>query len=109
MAAAWSDAVGKGAHHGSAGMRERLLRLGGHCEITGSAGGNGTTVTFIIPVQLKNMKMIKVAIVEDDIRFCKSLRRVTESKAEVNLGIAEYGTGGSGSDRAGSARIFPTW
>jgi signal transduction histidine kinase len=47
------DAAGKGAHHGLAGMRERLLRLGGRCEITGSAGGNGTTVTFIIPVQLK--------------------------------------------------------
>ena len=44
------DMTGKGAHHGLAGMRERLLRLGGRCEITGSAGG-GTTVTFIIPVQ----------------------------------------------------------
>lgn len=44
------DASGKGAHHGLAGMHERLLRLGGHCEITGSAG-NGTTVTFIVPVQ----------------------------------------------------------
>jgi signal transduction histidine kinase/ligand-binding sensor domain-containing protein len=44
------DAAGKGAHHGLAGMRERLLRLGGRCEITGSVG-NGTTVTFIIPVQ----------------------------------------------------------
>jgi signal transduction histidine kinase/ligand-binding sensor domain-containing protein len=40
----------KGAHHGLPGMRERLLRLGGRCEIT-SDGGNGTTVTFIIPVQ----------------------------------------------------------
>jgi ligand-binding sensor domain-containing protein/signal transduction histidine kinase len=44
------DTAGKGAHHGLAGMRERLLRLGGHCKITGNAG-NGTTVTFIIPVQ----------------------------------------------------------
>jgi signal transduction histidine kinase len=44
------DASDKGTHHGLAGMRERLLRLGGRCEITGSAG-NGTTVTFIIPVQ----------------------------------------------------------
>jgi signal transduction histidine kinase/ligand-binding sensor domain-containing protein len=43
-------AAGKGAHHGLAGMRERLLRLGGRCEIT-SRAGNGTTVTFIIPVQ----------------------------------------------------------
>ena len=40
----------KGAHHGLAGMRERLLRLGGRCEINSSAG-SGTTVTFIIPVQ----------------------------------------------------------
>jgi ligand-binding sensor domain-containing protein/signal transduction histidine kinase len=40
----------KGPHHGLPGMRERLLRLGGRCEIT-SDGGNGTTVTFIIPVQ----------------------------------------------------------
>jgi signal transduction histidine kinase/ligand-binding sensor domain-containing protein len=40
----------KGAHHGLPGMRERLLRLGGRCEIT-SDGGSGTTVTFIIPVQ----------------------------------------------------------
>ncbi|MDB6015923.1 MAG: hypothetical protein JWR19_412 [Pedosphaera sp.] len=44
------DTAGKGGHHGLAGMRERLLRLGGRCEITGSAG-NGTTVLFIIPVQ----------------------------------------------------------
>jgi signal transduction histidine kinase/ligand-binding sensor domain-containing protein len=44
------DAAGKGAHHGLAGMRERLLRLGGRCEMTSSAD-NGTTVTFIIPVQ----------------------------------------------------------
>jgi signal transduction histidine kinase/ligand-binding sensor domain-containing protein len=44
------DTGGKGAHHGLAGMRERLLRLGGRCEIAGSAG-KGTTVTFIIPVQ----------------------------------------------------------
>ncbi len=41
---------GKGAHHGLAGMRERLLRLGGRCEIT-SVAGSGTTVTFTIPVQ----------------------------------------------------------
>jgi DNA-binding NarL/FixJ family response regulator len=38
------------------------------------------------------MKMIKVAIVEDDIRFRKSLRRVIESKAGLTC-IAEYGTG----------------
>ena len=44
------DMTDKGAHHGLAGMRERLLRLGGRCEITGSTG-NGTTVTFIIPIQ----------------------------------------------------------
>jgi len=39
-----------GSHHGLTGMRERLLRLGGSCEIT-SENGNGTTVQFIIPVQ----------------------------------------------------------
>jgi signal transduction histidine kinase len=44
------DMARKGAHHGLAGMRERLLRLGGRCEITSSAS-NGTTVTFIIPVK----------------------------------------------------------
>jgi ligand-binding sensor domain-containing protein/signal transduction histidine kinase len=46
------EVAGKGAHHGLVGMRERLLRLGGRCEITSSAE-NGTTVTFIIPVQPK--------------------------------------------------------
>jgi signal transduction histidine kinase len=44
------EVAGKGAHHGLAGMRGRLLRLGGRCEIT-SRAANGTTVTFIIPVQ----------------------------------------------------------
>jgi len=44
------DMAGRGAHHGLAGMRERLLRLGGRCDIT-SRAGKGTTVTFIIPVQ----------------------------------------------------------
>lgn len=47
------QASGGGAHHGLAGMRERLLRLGGRCEIT-SSPGSGTTVTFIIPVQPEN-------------------------------------------------------
>ena len=47
------DPGGRGAHHGLAGMRERLLRLGGRCEITGGPG-RGTTVTFIIPVQPEN-------------------------------------------------------
>ena len=45
-------ATGKGAHHGLAGMRERLQRLGGRFEIS-SRPGNGTTVTFIMPVQPK--------------------------------------------------------
>ena len=36
--------------------------------------------------------MIKVAIVEDDVRFRKSLRRVIESKSGLAC-IAEYGTG----------------
>ena len=36
--------------------------------------------------------MIKVAIVEDDVRFRKSLRRVIESKPSMAC-IAEYGTG----------------
>jgi ligand-binding sensor domain-containing protein/signal transduction histidine kinase len=40
----------KGAHHGLPGMRERLLQLGGRCEIT-SDGSGGTTVVFILPVQ----------------------------------------------------------
>lgn len=44
------DVAGKGAHHGLAGMRERLLRLGGRCELTSNAS-SGTMVTFIIPVQ----------------------------------------------------------
>lgn len=44
------EAAGGQAHHGLTGMRERLQRLGGRCEITGSPGG-GTTVTFVIPVQ----------------------------------------------------------
>ena len=44
-----AETNGKASHHGLAGMRERLQRLGGRCEITSPAGG-GTTVTFIIPV-----------------------------------------------------------
>jgi signal transduction histidine kinase/ligand-binding sensor domain-containing protein len=44
------ETAGSGAHHGLTGMRERLQRLGGRCEISGSDGG-GTTVTFIVPVQ----------------------------------------------------------
>ena len=44
------NTAGKGAHHGLTGMRERLFRLGGRCEINSSTG-SGTTVTFIIPVQ----------------------------------------------------------
>lgn len=40
----------KGPHHGLTGMRERLQRLGGHCEISG-VPGSGTTVTFVIPLQ----------------------------------------------------------
>lgn len=42
----------KGLHHGLSGMRERLLRLGGTCEITGNPGG-GTTVIFLIPIKFK--------------------------------------------------------
>jgi signal transduction histidine kinase/ligand-binding sensor domain-containing protein len=41
---------GEGSLDGLVGMRERLHRLGGRCEIT-SATGSGTTVTFVIPVQ----------------------------------------------------------
>ncbi|HSY18288.1 MAG TPA: two-component regulator propeller domain-containing protein [Candidatus Acidoferrales bacterium] len=45
-----AEGAGRGAHHGLAGMRERLLRLGGRCDLTSHAG-QGTEVTFIIPVQ----------------------------------------------------------
>jgi signal transduction histidine kinase len=41
---------GKGSRDGLVGMRERLHRLGGRCEINGTSG-SGTTVTFIIPMQ----------------------------------------------------------
>jgi DNA-binding NarL/FixJ family response regulator len=44
------------------------------------------------------MKMIKVAIVEDDIRFRKSLRRVIESKPGLTC-VAEYGTGAEAIER----------
>ena len=44
------DVSAGSAHHGLTGMRERLHRLGGSCEIGNSASG-GTTVTFIVPVQ----------------------------------------------------------
>ncbi len=44
------ETAGAGAHHGLTGMRERLQRLGGRCEI-GAANGKGTTVTFVVPVQ----------------------------------------------------------
>jgi DNA-binding NarL/FixJ family response regulator len=42
--------------------------------------------------------MIKVAIVEDDVRFRKSLRRVIESKPGLTC-IAEYGTGAEAIER----------
>jgi signal transduction histidine kinase/ligand-binding sensor domain-containing protein len=42
--------AGAAAHHGLPGMHERLERLGGRCDIA-SSPGNGTTVTFTIPVQ----------------------------------------------------------
>jgi len=45
-----ADSGGEAFRHGLTGMRERLLHLGGRCEIAGRAG-SGTTVTFIIPVQ----------------------------------------------------------
>jgi DNA-binding NarL/FixJ family response regulator len=44
------------------------------------------------------MKMIKVAIVEDDVRFRQSLRRVIESKPGLTC-VAEYGTGAEASER----------
>jgi DNA-binding NarL/FixJ family response regulator len=42
--------------------------------------------------------MIKVAIIEDDVRFRKSLRRVIESKPGLTC-IAEYGTGAEAIER----------
>jgi signal transduction histidine kinase/ligand-binding sensor domain-containing protein len=39
-----------GGRHGLAGMRERLQRLGGRCDIA-SSPASGTTITFTIPVQ----------------------------------------------------------
>ena len=44
------------------------------------------------------MKTIKIAIVEDDIRFCKSLRRVIESRPGL-ICVAEYGTGAGAIER----------
>jgi signal transduction histidine kinase len=41
----------EGSRNGLVGMRDRLHRLGGRCEINGSPGV-GTTVTFIIPIQI---------------------------------------------------------
>lgn len=43
---------GEGSRNGLAGMRERLRRLGGRCEIV-SAAGTGTAVTFIFPIKSK--------------------------------------------------------
>jgi signal transduction histidine kinase len=37
------------SHHGLSGMRERLIHLGGRCEIT-SQQGSGTCVTFLLPI-----------------------------------------------------------
>src|SRR6266436_6007674 len=48
--------------------------------------------------------MIKVAIVEDDVRFRKSLRRVIESKAGLAC-VAEYPTGAEAIERI--PRDFP--
>jgi len=41
---------GEGSRNGLTGMRERLQRLGGRCEINGTSG-SGTAITFIIPMQ----------------------------------------------------------
>jgi signal transduction histidine kinase len=41
---------GEGSRDGLVGMRTRLQRLGGRCEINGPSGG-GTTVTFSLPMQ----------------------------------------------------------
>ncbi len=41
---------GEGSRDGLVGMHERLRHLGGRCEING-ASGDGTTVTFTIPMQ----------------------------------------------------------
>jgi len=43
-------ATGPGSHHGLAGMRERLQRLGGRCEINNPETG-GTVVTLAIPIR----------------------------------------------------------
>jgi signal transduction histidine kinase len=40
---------GDGSRDGLVGMRQRLQRLGGRCEINGTSS-HGTTVTFIIPM-----------------------------------------------------------
>jgi signal transduction histidine kinase len=47
-----AEAVARGSPDGIAGMRERLARLGGHCEIKG-APQQGTSVTFLLPVKAK--------------------------------------------------------
>jgi len=44
------DVAPGSAHHGLTGMRERLQRLGGRCEVAGNPGG-GTSVIFSIPVE----------------------------------------------------------
>ena len=44
--------AGDGSRDGLTGMRERLQRLGGRCEIDGTSG-SGTTVTFIISLHPK--------------------------------------------------------
>ena len=43
----------QGSPDGLTGMRERLVKLGGRCEIK-SAPGQGTSVTFLLPVKSKS-------------------------------------------------------
>ena len=43
----------QGSPDGLAGMRERLVKLGGRCEIK-SAPGQGTSITFLLPVKSKS-------------------------------------------------------
>jgi signal transduction histidine kinase/ligand-binding sensor domain-containing protein len=47
-----AEAAARGSPDGIAGMRERLARLGGRCEIKG-APEQGTSVTFLLPVKAK--------------------------------------------------------
>ncbi len=87
----FANTTGEGSPDGLRGMRERLDSIGGGVRNPQHVGQRKRRHTHTArPTLMK--KNIKVAIVEDEERFRKSLVRVLLASEELDC-IAEYGTG----------------